>query len=220
MSAGAPDRAGGADGSYFSEMTAAQHQELRGKLLHHVARFTQMPKASHEELVDDAITEAVGKGRVDPERQPVAYLKRCVERLVLEALSVRKVRECSSDDMALESAAVVAVRQAGLDWRELSVTAGYGDSSVWGQSAEEEIWQSSQAALRSLRAPQARQCVQLSVLDGLSPEKVAEELGIPRAQVDSQLSRARRQMREHPDVKDRVRAAHVNRKKPKDGETK
>ncbi|MFD4613586.1 RNA polymerase sigma factor [Streptomyces sp. NPDC058440] len=163
-----------------------------------------------EELADEAFMRAESSGRLDPTRDPVSYICTTAKRLAGKALNARKRRpqEVSFGEVAKMP------EPRGASEEEPDVT-GLG-RAVSGLS-DEELKRKAMAAFEGISAPQTREVVRRRVLDDESATHVAEDLGVPRNQVDQQLHRGLKIMRSNSEIAPYVRASYVQKQRKGQG---
>jgi RNA polymerase sigma factor (sigma-70 family) len=184
----------------LKSLSPAQHQALRKELVCHLVGFRFLSEATRHEVADDAVVQVLSSGRLDPARAPMAYLKKTARRLATKASKRYRVEELVEDQRVLEEEA----HDEG------------ADPLAYSQDDEELLgW--IHAAIDALPARQMREVAVLRS-QNVSAAETGRRLGISRNQVDQQWSRGRGRVRAVPEIKDRLRTAHVKRDAhPKDG---
>ncbi|WP_019070610.1 RNA polymerase sigma factor [Streptomyces hokutonensis] len=189
-----------------------QFQEVRRKIIASLSGFSRLSPATRAEIVDDAFYSVLKCGQLDPDREPLAYIKATARRLAVK-VSQRQARESLTDDQptleqALESASLRA-RPREPDPSDGPVPEqGATRDPLWGPTEDEELLDGIHAAIDSIGAEQCRAVTQLRAQD-IDSAEVATALGITRNQVYQQWSRGQQKVREAPEIRDRTRAGHA-----------
>lgn len=190
-------------------LSAPRFGRARGEVISSLGRFTQLSVATREDIADEAIERAWRGGRLDPRGNPVAYVKKIASRLALKV-----AHEAATVDLVESYHTLEVERRLPLSDQGAVVVR---DPQVWGPSDDEELIGAAHAAIAALPPSQMREVALLRSQDVPAVE-IANRLSISRNQVDQQWARGRQRIREIPEIKDRLRKAHVDRKQARNGD--
>ncbi|MGQ4482639.1 RNA polymerase sigma factor [Streptomyces sp. SAS_276] len=189
-----------------------QFQGVRRKIIASLSGFSQLSPATRADIADEAIYLVLKCGQLDPDREPLAYIKKTARRRA-SRVSQRQARESLTDDQsaleqALESACLRA-RHREPDPSEGPVREqGAKRDPVWGPTEDEELLDGIHAAIDSIGAEQCRTVTRLRAQD-IDSAEVATVLGLSTNQVYQQWSRGQQKVREAPAIRDRARAGYT-----------
>ncbi|WLQ69324.1 sigma-70 family RNA polymerase sigma factor [Streptomyces glycanivorans] len=187
--------------AYLENLGSEGYEELRRKVIASLGCFSQLNPDERADVTTEAVFMVLRSGRLDPSKQPVAYIKTTARRLALEKLK----------------------RAGGTVLMDNVDLSGLADVQVEAEPDEqdEELEARVSQGMSRIASPQQRE-VTSRMARGESAKKVAESLGISRQQVDTQYNRGRAKVRAAPEVSPFVRAAYVQsagrRRLAKDGE--
>ncbi|WP_405669550.1 hypothetical protein [Streptomyces sp. NBC_01530] len=201
-------------------MTEEQFQQLLKETVASLGGFRCFSHAARQDIAGEAILQVLDSGRLDPSREPVAYIKKAAARLAAKWSRQLKAETLVDDGRHLEAAAAAAACREGhsTDPQECMVRDGdAANRNLWGPTDDEELIGLVDDAIDGIRAPQTRKVAQLR-RQGVSPADSAAQLGTSRNQVDQQWRRGRTAIRSTPAISDRLRPAHIAsaRSRPED----
>ncbi|MFE9813232.1 RNA polymerase sigma factor [Streptomyces sp. NPDC005548] len=206
--------------SNFENMTDGQLRQMLNDVVSSLSGFRDLSHAARQDIANEALYQVFKSGRLDPSRQPVAYIKATAARLACKWAVQLKSETLVDDGQRLDAAATAAASREGCstDPQECVVRdAPPDDRRLWGPTEEDELLGAVDDAIRDISAPQTRAVAEMQ-RQGMRAPDIAAEIGTTRNQVDQQWSRGRKAIRSAPAVSDRLRPAHIMppRSRPED----
>ncbi|MFE9141839.1 RNA polymerase sigma factor [Streptomyces tubercidicus] len=178
---------------------------IRRKVRRHlVVKFPQLNEADAFELTDAAILIAFRSG-IDPERQPVAYVKKIAEREALDHMERRKPELLAGE--VLDLLDPPAPTDAAVEGQEAQ--------SAGRDKRDEEIWDLVDQATVQIAAPQCREVLARQGR-GDGDDQIASDLGIKKNAVYQQRSRGVTALR--AELTEYVRPGHMKPPQAQRGE--
>ncbi|MER5890508.1 sigma-70 family RNA polymerase sigma factor [Streptomyces sp. NPDC001941] len=177
--------------AWLESLGAAGLERLRGKIIASLGSFTQLSLAERADVADEAIYDVLRSGRLDPSRQPVAYVKTAAWRLAAKKVS-RSAAESPVEHRELE---LLDDARTQVDVEGLAEE----DQDLLGRVMR---------GLDSLTSSEQRETTVRRAY-GESAQAIAQDLGISAQQVSTQRHRGVNKVRASPEVQPFVRQAYL-----------
>lgn len=129
----------------LESMTEEQFQQLLKETVASLGGFRCFSHAARQDIAGEAILQVLDSGRLDPSREPVAYIKKAAARLAAKWSRQLKAETLVDDGRHLEAAAAAAACREGhsTDPQECMVRDGdAANRNLWGPTDDEEFHRS------------------------------------------------------------------------------
>lgn len=183
---------------YLEDLGVEGLERLRQAIISSLGSFRRFSQAALGDLADEAIFRALRSGHLDPEQQPVAYIKKIAYNLAVKQQEKLRNEDFTGDNAEMPSDTSDATHHS----------VPQDDPQSWTRVDDEELVARVEQAITKIPAQQTREVTRLRARGG-TPEEVAAQLDIPRHQVDQQYYRGKKAVRSMPEVQPFIREAYL-----------